>query len=120
IYFIIIQPIVIGTWCTLCLIAAAAMLVMIPYTLDELVATCQYLAQSQRRGESFWRVFFMGGASPGSGRDTHPGFDAQLAKSFPSALGGVNAPWTLLASAALGIGLMFTRLIFDTEPPLAD
>ena len=30
IYFIVIQPIVIGTWCTLCLITAAAMLVMIP------------------------------------------------------------------------------------------
>ena len=30
IYFIVIQPIVIGTWCTLCLVTAVAMLVMIP------------------------------------------------------------------------------------------
>ena len=28
--FIVIQPILIGTWCTLCLIAAAAMLIQIP------------------------------------------------------------------------------------------
>jgi uncharacterized membrane protein len=49
IFFIIIQPIWIGTWCTLCLIAAAAMLVQIPYSLDELVATTQFLWRASRR-----------------------------------------------------------------------
>lgn len=119
IYFIIIQPIVIGTWCTLCLLAAAAMLVMIPYTLDELVAMGQFLMQSHGRGEPFWRTFFQGGASPGSGRDRLPGFDAPLHQALASALRGVTLPWTLLASAAVGATLMFTRLLFDTEPPLA-
>ena len=38
IFFIIIQPLVIGTYCTLCLIAALAMLIMIPLSLDEVVA----------------------------------------------------------------------------------
>jgi len=37
IFFIIIQPIIIGTYCTLCLIAAIAMLIMIPLALDEVV-----------------------------------------------------------------------------------
>jgi uncharacterized membrane protein len=119
IYFIVIQPIVIGTWCTLCLIAAVAMVVMIPYTVDELVATGQYLVQSHRRGEPFWRVFFTGGASPGSGRATDPGFDAPLAASIRSSFGGVNVPWTLVACTALGTALMFTRVIFGTEPPMA-
>jgi uncharacterized membrane protein len=58
IYFIIIQPIVIGTYCTLCLLAASAMLIMIPFTLDELVAMGQYLAQAHRRGQPMLRVFF--------------------------------------------------------------
>lgn len=119
IYFIIIQPIVIGTWCTLCLLAAAAMLVMIPYTLDELVAMGQFLLQSRARGEPFWRTFFRGGASPGSGQDRHPGFDAPLRQALASALRGVTIPWTLLASAGVGAALMFTRLLFGTEPPLA-
>ena len=70
--FIIIQPIVIGTWCTLCLLAGIAMLIMIPYTLDQLVAMGQFLAQSVRRGEPFWRTFFRGGAQPAGGRDRHP------------------------------------------------
>ncbi|WP_250909325.1 vitamin K epoxide reductase family protein, partial [Escherichia coli] len=43
IYFIIAQPIVIGTYCTLCIAAVVAMLVMIPYSLDELVAMGQFM-----------------------------------------------------------------------------
>jgi uncharacterized membrane protein len=119
IYFIIIQPIMIGTWCTLCLTAAFAMLLMIPYTLDELVAMGQFLVQSHRRGAPLWRTFFTGGASPGSGQDRYPGFDAPLAQALASALRGVNAPWTLVASALLGAALMFTRVMFGTEPPMA-
>src|SRR5690606_12841876 len=37
--FIVIQPILLNTWCAVCLIAAAAMLIQIPYSFDELVAT---------------------------------------------------------------------------------
>ena len=38
IYFIIIQPSVIGTWSTPALVAALAILVIIPFALDELIA----------------------------------------------------------------------------------
>lgn len=120
IYFIVIQPILIGTWCTLCLIAAAAMVIMIPYSLDELVAMGQFLVQGHRRGEPFWRNFFRGGASPGSGRDQQPGWDGPLLQTVTSALrGGVNLPWTLVACTALGVALMFTRPLLGTEPPMA-
>ncbi|SEP43564.1 vitamin K epoxide reductase family protein [Nitrosovibrio sp. Nv6] len=120
IYFIIIQPIVIGTWCSLCLLAGIAMLVMIPYSLDELVAMGQYLAQSMRRGEPFWCTFFRGGAQPDGSQDDHPDFDAPLALAARSAALGVTVPWNLVASAVLGLWLMFTRLIFGTEPPMAN
>ena len=120
IYFIIIQPILIGTWCTLCLITALAMLVMIPYSLDELVAMGQYLVQDHRRGGRFWRTFFRGGAQPDGGRDDKPGFDAPLKAAYASAARGITVPWTLVASALLGASLMFTRVLFDTRPPMAD
>jgi nucleoside-diphosphate-sugar epimerase len=120
IYFIIIQPIVIGTYCSLCLLAALAMVIMIPYALDELVAMGQYLAQSYRRGEPLLRTFFMGGASPGSGQDEWPDFGAGWSAMVGSAVRGVTIPWTLIASAVLGVWLMFSRLIFGTAPPLAD
>ena len=120
IYFIIIQPIVIGTWCSLCLLAGIAMLVMIPYTLDELVAMGQFLAQSVRRGESFWRTFFRGAAQPDGGVDDRPDFDAPLSDATRSAARGVTVCWTLIASAGLGAWLMFSRVVFGTEPPMAD
>jgi hypothetical protein len=120
IYFIIIQPIIIGTWCSLCLLAGLAMLIMIPYSLDELVAMGQFLVQDHRRGGAFWRTFFRGGAQPDGGRDDQPGFEAPLSKATQSAVRGVTLPWTLLASVALGLWLMFTRLSFGTHPPMAD
>jgi nucleoside-diphosphate-sugar epimerase len=120
IYFIIIQPIVIGTYCSLCLLAALAMLIMIPYSLDELVAMGQFLVQSHRRGEPFWRTFFMGGADPNGGRDDKPDFGAPFAATVASAVRGVTVPWTLIASVIVGVWLMFSRITFGTVPPLAD
>ncbi len=120
IYFIIIQPIVIGTYCSLCLFAALAMLIMIPYSLDELVAMGQFLVQSHRRGEPLWRTFFMGGADPNGGRDDKPNFGAPFAAAVASAVRGVTVPWTLVASVIVGVWLMFSRITFGTVPPLAD
>lgn len=120
IYFIIIQPILLGTWCTLCLLAALAMVIMIPFALDELVAMGQFLVQSHHRGEPFWRTFLMGGADPNGGRDDKPGFDASVGPAALSAARGVTVPWTLVVTSMLGAWLMFTRLVFGTVPPLAD
>ena len=88
--------------------------------LDELVAIGQFLVQDHRRGGKFWRTFFRGGAQPDGACDHHPGFDAPLTAATRSAMRGVGMPWTLLASAALGLWLMFTRLSLGTHPPLAD
>jgi uncharacterized membrane protein len=61
IFFIIIQPIVIGTYCTLCLLAALAMLVMIPLTLDEVVAMGQYMQRSVRGAGRSGALSFVAG-----------------------------------------------------------
>ena len=119
IYFIIIQPIVIGTWCVLCLVAGLAMVIMIPFALDELVAMGQFLAWSYRAGKPFWRTFLMGDAMPGG----KPG-DTDDLRSVRAAIAdtmrGMTVPWTLAASAMIGLMLMFTRLLFGTTPPMAD
>lgn len=120
IYFIIMQPIAIGTYCTICLLAAAAMLVMIPYSLDELVAMGQFLVLNTRRGRPFWRAFFRGDALPGGTVDARPGFSDGWAPAIGSSLRGVTLPWTLVVSAGLGVWLMFSRLTIGTTPPLAD
>ncbi len=120
IYFIIIQPIVLGTYCTICLITALGMLLMIPFSLDELVAMGQFLVANTRRGRPFWRALFRGDALPGGSKDERPGFRDFVQAAAASAVRGVNVPWTLLASSAIGLWLMFSRLVFDTVPPFAD
>lgn len=114
IYFVIIQPIVIGTWCTLCLIAALAMAVMIPYALNEFVAMGQFLAWSRKQGKPFWRTFWEGDAMDGGSADTDKGLASTPREQWAQATRGVTYPWTLLLSIAIGIWLTFTRLTFDS------
>jgi len=116
IFFIIIQPIVIGTWCTLCLVAAAAMLLQIPYSFDEILATLQFLQQRRRQGKSLWHVMIHGDTIEGGSPDYSDDFEAPPAAILREMLkGGVTVPWTLVACTVIGIGLMFTRLLVDTS-----
>ena len=120
IFFIIIQPIVIGTYCTLCLIAAFAMLVMIPLTVDELGAMVQYMARSLRAGRPFIRTFLTGGPDFG---DSEKGLiDAPRTARGQAAASvwGITLPWSLLTVCAIGVVLMFSRLLFDAEGAMAD
>jgi hypothetical protein len=121
IFFIIIQPIVLGTWSTLALVAAAAMLVQIPYVLDELFATLQFVRRRARAGRSWLRVFLFGDTDEGGERDQADEFDAR-----PSAVlrdmwhGGVGLPWNLALAAVIGVWLMLTRLTLGAEGGMAD
>ncbi len=108
-----------GTWCTLCLLAALAMLVMIPFAIDEVVAMGQFLYWSKCRDKPLIRTFFKGGAVEGGKEDDSD------ALTSPSALWadtrrGITLPWTLAASVALGLLLMFTRPLIGTEGTMAN
>ena len=110
IFFIIIQPILIGTWSTLALIAAAAMLIQIPYSLDELLATAQFMRRRVNAGHHWLRVMLFGDTD--AGIDDKQGEFSQGPASFIKDMwsGGVSLPWNLAAAAAIGLWLMFTRL----------
>jgi nucleoside-diphosphate-sugar epimerase/uncharacterized membrane protein len=122
-FFIIIQPIWIGTWCTLCLIAAAAMLVQIPYSLDELLATLQFLQRRRRAGRPLLRVLLTGDTDDGA---PSAGEAPRAFERAPGAVlkdmwtGGVNLPWSLALAMALGVWLMCTRLTLDVQGNVAD
>lgn len=120
IYFIIIQPIVIGTWCTLCLIAALLMTIMIPYQLDEFFAMGQFLIWTRRKGKPFWRTFWMGDAMEGGSDDTSKGLLGTAPEMVRESGRGISLPWTLLASVAIGISFMFTRMTFGNSGAMAD
>jgi hypothetical protein len=94
---------------------------MIPFALDELVAMGQFLVHSHRTGQPFWSTFFRGGIMPDGAEDKSPGFEASSFTEMGRAMAwGVTVPWTLLLSTAIGIWLMFTRLIFGTGGEMAD
>lgn len=119
--FIIIQPIVIGTWSTLTLIAAAAMLIQIPYSLDELLATLQFMRRRARAGRSWLRVLLFGDTDEGPDEEPAHEFDRRPGKVLGEMWsGGVNLPWNLALAGLVGAWLMFTRLTLGAEPPMAD
>lgn len=108
---IILQPLAVGAWCTPCLVAAGAMIIMIALTLDEVVAMAQFLVQAHREGQPFWRVFWLGGTlreAPGTG-PVHP--DVVSAKAM---VWGVALPWNLLVGTGLGVWLMFAPSVLGS------
>jgi nucleoside-diphosphate-sugar epimerase len=118
--FIIIQPMVIGTWSTLALIGAAAMLVQIPYSLDELVAGVEYLWRRWKKGDPLLWVFFRGGTDEGDSPAPRDEFDRPARQIFADCWrGGVSLPPGLGVCMAIGVWLMLTRLTLGSEGQLA-
>ena len=121
VYFIIIQPIVIGTWCTLCLVGALAMLLQIPYSLDEVLVTLQFLKNRRQQGKPLWYLLLHGDTMAGGSADYSDNFEAPAREVVREMLfSGISVPWTLMASTVLGGVLMCTRLLFDTAGIAAD
>ena len=120
IFFIVIQPIMIGTWCTLCLASAAAMVLMLPYSFDEIVAMFQFLAGERRRGKRLWPLFWHGGPIEGARVDRAPPLSIGWAQWRRLRAQAAALPKALIVSAAVGMWLMFTRLVFDHEGAMAN
>lgn len=120
--FIIIQPIVIGTWSTLTLVAAAAMLIQIPYSLDELAASLSFLRRRVKKGQSFLRVLLFGDTDEGRAM-TQPTleFERSPRPILRDMWGGaVNMPWSMWLAGAIGVSFLFTRLTLGAEGGMAD
>lgn len=54
---VIVQPVALGHWCTLCLVTAFISIVMIGPAMDEVLASLQHLRSEHDRGRSIWRAF---------------------------------------------------------------
>jgi len=120
--FIIIQPIVIGTWSTLALIGAAAMLIQIPYSVDELAASISFIRRRMRAGQSFVRVLLFGDTDEGDRlTPVEHEFERRPRIIFKEMwAGAVNLPWNLWLAGAIGLSFLFTRLTLGAEGSMAD
>ena len=110
IVLVVMQPVAVGAWCSLCLFTAASMLLMIPLSLDEVVAMAQFVARKKREGYSAWRVFWLGGNLPENEEDRPR---AKPPSWRPRGmLWGFTNSWSLWLCAAVGAWLMFAPAVF--------
>lgn len=108
IMLVMLQPLVVGAWCGLCLIIATCMLIMLALSVDEVVAVLQYLKLVRKEGKPFWKTFWFGSDYCQTAVDTrNPGFHAPLGKVVKSMVWGVTLPWNLLITALLGVWILF-------------
>ncbi|HHF7367620.1 TPA: vitamin K epoxide reductase family protein [Legionella bozemanae] len=122
--FIVIQPILLNTWCTLCLIAAVAMLIQVPYSFDELIATSIFLWRRWKAGRPLLRILFVGDSDSDERAQSRKEVDTfeQSPKIILREMlsGGITLPWNLMGCILIGIWLMFTRITLDATGPMAN
>ncbi len=58
ILLVILQPVLLGAFCTLCLATAVISVLMIGPAMDEVLASLQYLRRVEDDGRSVWRAFW--------------------------------------------------------------
>ncbi|MGH2349366.1 MAG: SPW repeat domain-containing protein [bacterium] len=115
---IILQPLAVGAWCTLCLISAVLMLVMVALSLDEVIAMIQFLMIGTRAGQSAWTLFWNGGTTAESLRDV--GLARPRGSPWRDMWSGLDVPWTLLVSTLVGVWIVAAPDIFNSRGGAAD
>lgn len=116
---IILQPLIVHAWCTLCLTTALCMLIPIAFAVDEIVAVFQYLRHSKEK--PFFELLFKGGECPQATDDQRtPALDQPLSSILKASAWGVTFPINLIACGALGVYLMFNPYIFHLQGILQD
>lgn len=121
IMLVMLQPLAVGAWCTICLFTALVMLFRIPVAVDEVIAMGQFLRASKRAGRSLWRTFWVGGTigEPNEDKRT-PQYGAPAPRMIAPVFWGVTTPWNLIASALMGIWLMFAPAVFGSTRAVAN
>lgn len=58
ILLVVLQPVLLDAWCTLCLASAVISVLMIGPAMDEFLASLQYMRRERDRGRSLWSAFW--------------------------------------------------------------
>ena len=120
IVLVILQPLIVGAWCSLCLLAAFCMLLMCTLTLDEVVAVTQLLIRAYKEGH-FLRTFFKGTFPDGATDDPDTDkFPPPFKEFCLGMLRGVTFQPYLIGAALVGAFFMFAPFLFQFEGMLSD
>lgn len=112
----ILQPVAVGAWCTICLITAALMIVMACLALPEVVAMLQSLARARSSGRGLWRTFWFGvdGAEDAAVTHDQPTTNRSL---FHAMTCGTTAPPGLVLGVLIGVWFVAAPGIFGVDGP---
>jgi hypothetical protein len=103
---VIMQPVIVGAWCGLCLIAAVGLLTSVPLAVHEVIAMGQFLNATKKQKKNFWNVFWMGGSVDGAGAADPDRTNFSLGKRWIASVQGVTVPWTIAIQLVIGAWLM--------------
>lgn len=119
---IILQPVSVGAWCTLCLCSALVSLIMIPFSVDEVVATCQLMIhEKKKRNRSYWNTLWLGGTIEGGEieepKDPKKLLPITLKESKRDIL---IKPWNLFLIIFIGVWIMLAPSVLGYSGTMAD
>jgi Vitamin K epoxide reductase family len=106
IVLVIMQPVIVGAWCGLCLISAAALITSVPLAVHEAIAVGQFLLATKAQKKNLWQVFWMGGTIVGAGSTDPDRMHYSLGQRWIASVRGVTVPWHIAAQLAVGVWLM--------------
>ncbi len=115
---LILQPIVVHAWCSLCLAMLAGMLLMVPLALDEVIATLQFLLGSYQRHRSLstlWRAFWHGEEGENRQDAVAAEAGARASSHASSPFTGFTPTWSLVSCLALGLGCLFAPAVLGAD-----
>ncbi len=118
IVLVILQPVAVGAWCTLCLAASVVMLLMVPPALDEVIATTQFLVRTRREGGNLWRALWLGDGSVAE--EPEPSHKRSIFAEILHSAEVFSAPWNLVVCALLGVWLMAAPSVLGVRGTAAD
>lgn len=121
IILIILQPLAVASWCSLCLMIAFAMLIMVMLTIDEVAAALQCIRQGRRRGIAWLPLLWEGLPESAFEPDTRtPPLTASFYKLLAAAFWGCTFRWNLILTAILGALAMMLPSFIHVPQWLAD
>lgn len=118
---IILQPLSVGSWCTLCLASAAISLIMIPFTIDEAMATIQMMIQQKKKGKSLWRILWFGCTMDDGDHKDKEEPEVVLKVTAQSMVHDLLLrPWNLVLITLIAIWIMISPSVLQFSGSLAD
>lgn len=119
---VILQPVSVGAWCTLCLTSATISLLMIPFSVDEVVATYQLMKHEKKtRNRSYWNTLWLGGTMEGGSIEEAKDPKTLLPETIEENSKDILIkPWNLFLITGIGIWTMASPDVLGYSGTLAD